>query len=132
MQLFEAQIPNSYYIDASGHKYLGLDGRDEYQIDLIGLDLGTFTLEIQEILNDEKISKDLFINMPVASGTKGILTISETEVSELALDIDGDGNIDVILTENTEEDNISSLIALRGIIDEIDMHTSLKKNWLIK
>lgn len=132
MQLFEAKIPNSYYIDAGGHKYLDLDGRDEYQIDLIGLDLGTFTLEIQEILNDEKISKDLFINIPVASGTKGILTISETEVSELALDIDGDGNIDVILTENTEEDNISSLIALRGIIDEIDMHTSLKKNWLIK
>ena len=124
MQLFEAQIPNSYYIDASGHKYLGLDGRDEYQIDLIGLDLGTFTFEIQEVLNDEEISENLFINIPVASGTKGILTISETEVSELALDIDGDGDTDVVLSGNMEEDNISSLIILRGINNEIDMHTS--------
>ncbi len=132
LQLFEARIPNSYYIDASGHKYLGLDGRDEYQIDLTGLDLGTFTFEIQEVLNDEEINKNSFINIPVASGTKGMLTISETEVSEFSLDIDGDGDTDVVLTGNMEEDNISSLVIFRNIINDLDIHTGLKKKLISK
>lgn len=132
LQLFEARIPNSYYIDAGGHKYLGLDGRDEYEIKLKGLDLGTFTFEIQEVLNDEEIKRNSFINIPVNTGAEATLAISETEVGELALDIDGDGDTDVVLTGNMEEDNISSLIILRGIINELDIHTGLKKKLINK
>jgi len=68
----------------------------------------------------------------VNTGTEATLAISETEVGELALDIDGDGDTDVILTGNLEEDNISSLIILRGIIDELDIHKCLKKKLVNK
>ena len=123
----DKQIPNSYYYDIDGHKYIGLDGRDDYQIELKGLDLGTFTFEIKEILNDNEISKESFINIPVSESTIGILTISNNKASDLELDIDGDNNTDIIITPGDEPNSVYSLKTLVNIIDSLDVNKHVKK-----
>ena len=43
-QLFEAQIPNSYYYKIGEKTYLGLDTQDQYWLEIDGVALWAFKL----------------------------------------------------------------------------------------
>ncbi len=49
LEMTENQIPNSYYAEFGEGKYAGVGSGDKYQLDLKGLDYGTFTLDITEV-----------------------------------------------------------------------------------
>lgn len=126
LRLVEASIPNSYYREIAGHKYLGLDGRDVYLVKLHGEALGTFTLEIDDVLNDQIIGSNVFVNIPVTEDTIGELILSENSISVLTLDIDGDGNDDISINPNEEQNSDVSLEILNTIINSLDILKGLK------
>jgi len=125
----EEQIPNSYYMEFGEGKYLGLDASDEYRIELQGKDFGTFTFEIQEILEDEVLNSVEYINVPVTPATKAKLTIRTLEIMpELSLDVDGDGVVDAVLTGDEDSDILVSVEILKNIVTGLDIHKGLKKH----
>ncbi len=128
----EAQIPNSYYREIAGHTYLGLDGRDTYRIELRGEDFGTFTFEINDVLNDEIIKSSNFVNIPVTQNTTGELTITQSTTTALVLDIDGDGTADITISAGEEQDTSVSLKVLSSIIGSLDIHKGFKKELIGK
>jgi pimeloyl-ACP methyl ester carboxylesterase len=115
----QEEIPNSYYREMAGHKYLGLDGRDTYTIDLQGEDTGTFTLEIEDVLHDEVVESAVFRDIPVTKNTKGTLTVSENIPVTLSLDIEGDGLMDIEILANTQTISISIEILIAQLKHEI-------------
>jgi pimeloyl-ACP methyl ester carboxylesterase len=125
--LIEEQIPNSYYMEFGEGKYVGLGASDEYRIEMQGENLGTFTFELEEVLGDEIVNTVVYENIPVTALTTATLNLQNLDTTpELALDIDGDGTTDVVLTGG-EEDIQASFEILAGIIDTMDIHKGLKK-----
>ncbi|MFC1775668.1 right-handed parallel beta-helix repeat-containing protein [Patescibacteria group bacterium] len=122
----EAYIPNSYYREIAGHKYLGLDGSDTYRVELQGEDIGSFTLEIDDVLNDEITRSDTFINVPITQNTTGELTITESMTTALELDVDGDGVVDISINSGEEQNSETSLEILRNVVDQMDIQHGLK------
>lgn len=59
LQLTEEQIPNSYYLEFGETKYAGA-GDSPIDVELIGEDLGTFTLEIDQVASDQVAKKHHF------------------------------------------------------------------------
>ena len=134
VKFYEAKIPNSYYIESAGHKYVGFSGdeNEEYEIKLEGLDLGTFTLEIESVENGEVVKVDQFIDIPVNRGSEGILKVSSNEIKELKLDVDGDGNIDKEVVASDEPEGKVSLEMLEHIIDSLDIQKPTKRILIVQ
>lgn len=125
LQYYEARIPNSYYIESAGHKYVGFGSDDTYDIKLQGEAVGSFTFEIKETQNDEIINTTTFKNIPVTEKTKGSFVVIEGRVEqELGLDVDGDGNVDAIFVEGEEAVSKNTQTFLKAYIESLD----LKKN----
>jgi hypothetical protein len=132
LRLTETQIPNSYYREIAGHKYLGLDGSDTYRIELQGEGLGTFTLEIDDVFNDNIIASNSFIDIPITASSTGALTITASSTTALVLDIDGDGITDITISPGGEIDATVSLEVLVEVIQTLDIHKGLKKELIRK
>ncbi len=125
----EEQIPNSYYMEFGEGKYLGLSAGNEYRAELQGEDFGTFTFEIQEVLEDEVLNFVEYINVPVTPATKAELIIRTFETTlELSLDVDGDGVVDAVLTGDKDSDILVSVEILKNIVTGLDIHKGLKKH----
>ena len=126
-------MPNSYYSEYGETKYIGTDTRDTYQIELKGLDFGTFTLDIKETLGDAVMDSIAYTNIPTSPSMSAQLTIQNiTTASELSLDIDGDGTVDAVFTGDPDIDISASLDILTGIIETLDIQKGFKKDLLEK
>jgi hypothetical protein len=127
----EEEIPNSYYWQFGEGKYLGIPADQEYRIELKGLDYGTFTFEMEEVIGDEIINSKLFEDIPTSPSMQAEMTVETLEESTpLIIDADGDGNEDASLTgeEGDEEQAIAaSMIILQKMIEQMDMKSFLKK-----
>jgi len=119
-RFYEAAIPNSYYKQYGEVKYAG--GTGVRRVELIGEDLGIFTLEIDKTFGDDIINSEVFRDIPVTASTYAEIFITEEGVVEdMAMDIDGDGEDDLTIYPGEEVDTLSQLQILREVIEMIDM-----------
>ena len=126
-QLFEFQIPNSYYYKIGEKAYLGLDTRDQYRIEIDGLALGSFTLEIDEVFNDEVIDTTAYNNISITSDTKASLTTQTVDTtSSLSIDFQGDGTPDMIISPSEQPDPKASLQALKAVVNTLTIQKAVK------
>ena len=131
-KFFEAQIPNSYYYKIGEKTYLGLDTKDQYRIEIDGLALGSFTLAIDEVFNDEVVDSTAFTDIPVTPDTKASLTTQTVgTTSSLSLDVEGDGRPDVTVSPSETPNPKASLKALRQVVSTLAIQKGVK-NAIIK
>lgn len=127
LMLIEEQIPNSSYYEIGEGKYVTLDTEDKYQIKLQGTAIGTFSLKIEETQNDTVIKTKEFTDIPITPITKATLTTQTVDTtSQLALDIEGDGKVDITLEENKKVDPLTNIKILQKIIQASSMNKGLK------
>jgi len=73
----------------------------EFELVLNGLDIGSFTLEIEEWQGDTMQKRTDFVAVPSITGTKVVLQVIDSTVpSTFTIDYDGDGEVDAIVTED--------------------------------
>ena len=126
--LVEEQIPNSYYLEFGEGKYLGTDTLDNYTVVIRGLDYGTFTLEIEEVLADSVLGSVSYKDIPITPSTIIEFTIQNLEnSSDLTVDIDGDGSTDFTLEEGEEVTPLTQLKILKGIIKSFNIRPGIKR-----
>ncbi len=131
-QLFEAQIPNSYYYKIGEKTYLGLDTQDQYRIEVDGLALGSFTLEIDEVFDDEVVDSAAFTDIPVTPNTRASLTTQTVSTTgNLLLDVQGDGSADMTLVSSAAPDPQASLRVLKQVVNTLSIQKGVK-NAIIK
>lgn len=106
----EERIPNSFYVKFGEGKYIGMNPADLDLIQVIGQDVGTFSLRIEKTKNDSTTELVEFKNVPVIPGMKAkVLSVEEPQ---LVIDIDNDGHIDttVSYTEKPDQKKILKMI----------------------
>ena len=130
LKLYEEQIPNSYYWQIGEGQYVGSTGTST-TIELKGLNLGTFTLAIHEVVADEATNTVLYEDIPVTASTIAKVTIEEDTTPVLKLDIDGDGTADTEIDHTTGISDENLIKILKGIILALDLPEKKKKR-LIK
>ncbi len=96
---YEENVPNSYYEEWGNVKYVGGTLSEEgLYLKIVGTKDGVFTLDLSTIdRNYEKDGEYIFKNIPVTSGSVGIIELNEGEDFVLLYDYDGDGEIDANL-----------------------------------
>ena len=95
----EENIPNSYYEEFGEGKYLGLPAGISYTINLKGLGMGTFTFEITPVTGGVEGTTTSYADIPVSASTTATTTINAFgQLGSLALDQNGDGKTDTIVT----------------------------------
>ncbi len=98
------EIPNSYYMQFGEGKYLGIPADSVYSIQLQGLDEGTFTFEMTEVLGDEELQTNTYTDIPTNPNMKGVITLSDLDsATNLKLDNDGDGIFEEELIPDEEQ-----------------------------
>ncbi|OHA25994.1 MAG: hypothetical protein A3D52_01245 [Candidatus Taylorbacteria bacterium RIFCSPHIGHO2_02_FULL_44_36] len=130
LELFEEQIPNSYYWQLGEGQYAGAGGVATTTIKLVGTALGAATVGIERVIGDETIISDiLFEDIPITAG--GLATVEVVPNTELVmlLDVDGDGIIDAEITPTglTPEDLI---VILESLIKTLDLPDKKEKRLL--
>lgn len=87
-------IPNASFEIMGDHKFVYLpdDEGQTYTINLKGTDSGTFTLNNEDISNNEVTQTEVFSNIPVTTSLTGQVNLGST--TTLSLDNNGDGTTD--------------------------------------
>ena len=128
-QVVEKQIPNSSFVRFGDEWYVTLDTRDDYQIELRGLELGTFTLVLEEFVDDNQIASLSYVDIPVSNLTRGNLTVQHVNASiELRLDFQNDGIIDLVVRPNEQASTAVSLAAFRQILSTLGLPSGIEKS----
>jgi len=78
--------------------YISLSKDDDYRIEVLGEGIGSFTLNAESYIGDEKVSSLDFVNIPVVPTTQASTTLHFDSTSNilststtLVMDIDSDG-----------------------------------------
>ena len=124
LRFYEARIPNSYYVESAGHKYVGFGEEGTHVITLGGEDLGSFTLDIRTTQNDTVLNEEQFSDLPVTSKTKGKITLGGDGVPTMALDVDGNGVDDVVITRDTPKP-VASLAVLKYVVLSLNIEKGI-------
>ena len=131
--LSEENIPNSYYLEFGEGKYVGLDTDDTYTVKLQGLDTGTFTLIIEELMDDQVTGTITYADIPVTATTQASFTIQTIDtVTPLQIDIDGDGSTDFTLEEGEKVTPLTQLKIFKGIIKSLNIRSGIKNSLIEK
>jgi hypothetical protein len=131
--VLEEQIPNSYYWSIGNDIYMGLDTGDRYNVQLSGLALGTFTFEIEEVLNDQEIATLVYTDIPVSPTMQGTMTIQTVgDASQLAIDVEGDGTTDFFLNQNQTLGPVLFVDMLTNIIQTLGFDKGTEQSLLAK
>jgi len=125
--LVEQKIPNSSYYEIGEGKYVTLDTQDTYQLKLEGTAIGTFDLKIEQTQDDQLVDLATFKDVPVTPNTKATLTTQTVATtSQLSLDIEGDGKVDMTVGKNQVLSPADNISILEKIIQASSMPKSLK------
>ena len=99
---YEENIPDSH-IEVLGdgtekETYISLPNDDDYRIEVLGEGIGSFTLNAESYIGNEKVSSLDFVNIPVVPTTQASTTLHFDSTSNilststtLVMDIDSDG-----------------------------------------
>ena len=98
MELAEEEIPNSHYWLLGEGQYSGGDASQTMTIELRGLELGTFTLSVEQLVGGAVAETTLFQDIPTTKNALATTEIVGGVPSALSVDIDGDGVVDAEIT----------------------------------
>ncbi|HBV01436.1 MAG TPA: hypothetical protein DEF00_03535 [Candidatus Taylorbacteria bacterium] len=128
-KLVEEQIPNSYYWRIGEGQYAGAGGDATTTVTLYGSGLGTFTIDIEELLGGEVATTTIFEDIPTATTTVATLEAGGSVSPVLSLDIDGDGNTDAEVTPGglTAEELVG---IVKGLIKTLELPPKKEKELL--
>jgi hypothetical protein len=130
LQLYEEQIPNSYYTEFGETKYAGA-GDLPVDIILTGEDLGTFTFEIDQIAGKSVAKSTTFTNIPVMQNMQARLSVTET-VGEMKIDVDADGQTDASFRPGEEIEKSDLLGIFKKIINSLNVDRTFKNRLINK
>jgi len=96
---FDQEISDVEYGEFGDVQYITAPQGPQYQVVLNGLDVGTFSLDIQEVEGNNVMKQTTLANVPTTENTKVTLSIEDgiETASLLIVDEDGDGEIDITL-----------------------------------
>ena len=105
---FDKEIPDVEYGEFGDVQYIIAPQGPQYQVVLHGLDVGTFSLDIQEVEGDSVTQQATLANIPTTGNTLVTLNIGNgiETASVLEVDEDGDGEIDITLQSLVGETTI--------------------------
>lgn len=133
LQQIQEDIPGSYYLPFGEGKYLGLLDTGTYHILMDGENIGTFTLNLEEVENNQVVASQTFQDIPVSDKTIVSFDVSENvEDINLNLDTNGDGKTDSQVKPGEEQDPVVFLKITEKIIQDLKVNGLLKNSLLIK
>lgn len=128
LDIYEEQIPNSYYWQIGEGQYAGVGGATSTNVKLDSFTLGTFTLQIKELQGGMVATTTVYEDIPTATTSVARLTVGKGQ-SAMVLDIDGDGLTDVTLTPGgvTAEELVA---VVKGLVKTLDLGKVKEKRLL--
>ncbi|MFA5889071.1 MAG: alpha/beta hydrolase [Candidatus Paceibacterota bacterium] len=95
----EEQIPGTYFIQYGDVKYIFTNTNEQINISMAGYGAGTFTFSVSQKQGNNTISTVTFKDIPTTSSTRVSMTAPGdiNTLSDLNIDTDGNGSIDIIL-----------------------------------
>lgn len=118
---FENTIPGSTIMRFGESVYASLSADEVYELALDGKGNGTFTLEIDEVVNDEVVGSRMYKDIPVQSSSAGSMTVGTIEeAGPLVFDYNGDGTSDFSLSSNNGVSPHEYLTMLRAVIRSLN------------
>jgi pimeloyl-ACP methyl ester carboxylesterase len=86
-------------------QYISVPAEAEYNLRLDGYDTGTFSLDIQEVVDGNIVATTTFANLPTTSSTLVLLSINGDieSATPLQVDEDGNGTVDISLESRVGE-----------------------------
>ena len=126
-------IPGSTFISFGESQYIFLPNDGSYTVVFTGVGTGPTTVEIGSFVNDVETTIASYTDIPVLPGTEATFTVDSAapQNSEIEVDTNGDGDIDLIIVADGEEISLEEIIAfLKMKIEALDVKKSLKKDLL--
>jgi len=100
-------------------------------IKLEGTDLGTFTIDIENIVGGVTATTTVYEDIPVAASTTATLIVGDGTSTPLLLDIDGDGNTDARITAGgLTAENLVGI--LNGLVKTLNLPAEKEKKLIKK
>jgi len=112
IQMIEKSIPNSSYEEFAGHSAISVPPKERVTVHLNGTGFGVFSLSIEEFDDETSVSSQLFSTMPIGPKTQALVDFQHpADVSNLRIDIDGNGSIDFDIIPGSQ---ITAEVSLEG------------------
>ncbi|HMO82807.1 MAG TPA: hypothetical protein PKA42_01440 [Candidatus Paceibacterota bacterium] len=93
------EVPGGYVFTLAGSKYV-IVPEGEYEVEVSGYASSTFSLTVDELIGGTQ-SVELFLqDLPTNTNSQAKFTIGD-EFSDISIDIDGDGELDIIVNSDT-------------------------------
>ncbi len=125
----EENIPNSSYYEFGEGKYINLPKDDFQKVDLQGTDVGTFTYNSTVVDSGGQQTTSSFVDIPVTTQTQGEITLDQTGVPQIKLDVTGDGVTDFTLKPAATFDPIVYLQIMKTTVDSLDISKDKKESF---
>lgn len=125
----EEQIPNSYYEEFGEAKYLIIPEDSGANIQLRGLDTGTFTLDVTTLVGDTVSDSTSYVDIPVTTSTTGAFDITS---KFLIIDINGSGNPIPVASSTPITDPLGYVRLIKSAIAAMDMDRSVARQLTAK
>lgn len=125
----EENIPNSSYLEFGEGKYINLTEDGLQKIKLQGTDTGSFVFDFQTAYPNGTATTSTFIDIPVTTQTQGEITLDQTGVPQIKLDVTGDGVTDFTLKPSVTFDPVVYLQIMKTTIDSLDISKDKKESF---
>ncbi len=133
--LITENIPGSTFLYSGDGQYIFLPKGGTYHFVYKGIGDGLTTVEIEDFVADAVTLLASYSDIPTTENTNATSTVDSVvpEEAVIEIDLDGDGETDVLITADEAELSLNELIALlKEKIQALDIKKKLKKDLLKK
>lgn len=124
----EENIPNSGYYEFGEGQYINLSQADFQKVHLEGIDVGTFTFDIDVVSPNGQVVTSLFVDIPVTTQTEAEIKLNQnTNTLQLSLDVTGDGVTDFTIQPSNTFNPILYLQIMKSTISSLDISKDKKE-----
>ncbi len=124
----DQSIPNSKYMNFGEGKYIWTS--EPEVVSMQGQELGTFTVNVKKLEDNNTSDIKTWQDVPVASTTKITLDLqavnSNVASSSLKIDVNGDGNLDISLTDDSSGDLKQIFLLIKGILNQVEVSPKIR------
>lgn len=134
------EVPGSKYFTLGDSTYLVLPSDEEYEMEIIGTGNGVFTLTIDQLTEDDTTEVLSYLASATTTSTMvSTFTLNNREISNLSIDYENDGIIDLVQTpqgdivvQEPPSPTIYTYDDLNEVIKDLEIKRGLKKLLLIQ
>jgi len=134
------EVPGSQYFTLGESTYLVLPSEEEYEMEILGTGDGAFSLTIEQLLENDSTEQISYLSAATTTATmRSTFSLNNREISNLSMDYQNDGVIDLEQTPNGEivheeppEPLIYTYSDLAREINNLELKKGLKAALLIQ